>query len=67
MAGVIQSPTLLIIGVIINGIASPLLFTTNLSIIREETNEIMTKFGDARRTQIVESSLEDINVEDIPF
>jgi MFS family permease len=37
-AGALQSPTLIVIAVILNGFASPILFTTNMNIIRTQTD-----------------------------
>lgn len=37
-AGILQSPTLIIIAVVLNGLASPILFTTNMNIIRTQTD-----------------------------
>ena len=37
-AGILESPELLIIGIVLNGLASPILFTTTMSIVREETD-----------------------------
>ncbi|EKD51646.1 MAG: hypothetical protein ACD_62C00210G0002 [uncultured bacterium] len=39
--------------------------TLVMSIIKEELLEIREKFGDARRTQIIDTELEDINIEDL--
>jgi len=37
-AGILQSPTLIIIAIVLNGLASPILFTTNMNIIRTQTD-----------------------------
>lgn len=37
-AGILQSPTLIIIAVVLNGLASPIFFTTNMNIIRTQTD-----------------------------
>jgi len=46
-AWLLQSPTLLVIAVLLNGFASPILFTTNMNIIRRETTneQATTAFG----------------------
>jgi MFS family permease len=36
-AGILQSPTLIILAVMLNGLASPVLFTTSMNIIRTQT------------------------------
>lgn len=37
-AGILQSPALIIVAVVLNGLASPILFTTNMNIIRTQTD-----------------------------